>query len=93
MKRICYSFRCPCRILVQFEVSARAPFRHGTFLIPVLRGDASAEVHFRDLTAYGNADKNRILDPKFGLTPKIRLDPQYALFYRIGILQKSLKLS
>ena len=48
-------------VLVQFEVTARAAFRHGALLVPVLRDDAAAEVHLRNLTADGDTDKDWIL--------------------------------
>ena len=48
-------------ILVQFEVSARASFRHGALLVPVFRDDTATDVHFRYLPADGYADKDWIL--------------------------------
>lgn len=48
-------------VLVQFEVTARAAFRHGALLIPVFRSDTATEVHFRHLTADGDAHEDWIL--------------------------------
>ena len=48
-------------ILVWFEVTTGTTFRHGAFLIPVVRNDAATDVHFGDLSAHGDTDKDRIL--------------------------------